>query len=162
METVTDFIFLASKITVDAKCNHEIIRFSLLGRKAVTNLCVRLVTQSCPTLCNPMDCSPPGSSVHGDSPGKRTGVDGHALLQGIFPTQGLNPGLLHCRQTLYHLSYQRSPSPYMTTGKTIALTKQTFVGKVMPAFSYHCLGWSELFFQGASVFYFHGCSHHLQ
>ena len=50
-----------------------------------------LVTQSCPTLCNPMYCSPPGSSVHGDSPGKNTGVGCHALLQGVFPTQGLNP-----------------------------------------------------------------------
>ena len=50
--------------------------------------------QPCPTLCDPMDCSPPGSSVHGDSPGKNTGVGCHALLQGIFPTQGSNPGLL--------------------------------------------------------------------
>ena len=38
-----------------------------------------LVSQSCPSLCNPMDCSPPGSSVHGDSPGKKTGVGCHAL-----------------------------------------------------------------------------------
>ena len=42
-----------------------------------------------------MDCSPPGSSVHGDSPGKNTGVGCHTLLQGIFPTQGSNPRLLH-------------------------------------------------------------------
>ena len=42
-----------------------------------------------------MGCSPPGSSVHGDSPGKNTEVDGHLLLQGIFPTQGLKLGLLH-------------------------------------------------------------------
>ena len=70
---------------------------------------VRLVAQSCPTLCNPMNCSPPGSSVHGDSPGKNTAVGCHALLQGIFPTQGLNPGLPHCRQILYHLSHQGSP-----------------------------------------------------
>ena len=56
-----------------------------------------LVAQSCPTLCDPMDCSPPGSSVHGDSPGKNTWVGCQALLQGIFQTQGLNPGLLHCR-----------------------------------------------------------------
>ena len=42
----------------------------------------------------------PGSSVHGDSSGKNAGVGCHALLQGIFPTQGLNPGLPHCRQTL--------------------------------------------------------------
>ena len=40
---------------------------------------------------------PPGSSVHGDSPGENTGVGCHALLQGIFPTRGSNPGLLHCR-----------------------------------------------------------------
>ena len=51
-----------------------------------------LVTQSCPTLCDPMDCSPSGSSVHGDFPGKNTGVACHALLQGIFPTQGSSPG----------------------------------------------------------------------
>ena len=47
-----------------------------------------------------MDHSPPGSSVHGDSPGKNAGVDCHALLQGIFPIQGANPGLLcllHCQ-----------------------------------------------------------------
>ena len=50
--------------------------------------------------------SPPGSSVHGDSLGKNTGVGCHALLQGIFPTQGMNPGLPHCRQILYHLSHQ--------------------------------------------------------
>ena len=46
-----------------------------------------LVAQSCPTLCDPIDCSPPGSSVRGDSPGKNTGVGCRALLQGIFPTQ---------------------------------------------------------------------------
>ena len=61
-----------------------------------TVLC--LVTQSCLTLCDPMDCSLPGSSFHGDSPGKNIGVGFHALLQGIFPTQGLHPGLLHCRR----------------------------------------------------------------
>ena len=41
-----------------------------------------------------------------DFPGKSTGVGCHCLLQEIFPTQGLNPGLPHCRQTLYHLSHQ--------------------------------------------------------
>ena len=65
-----------------------------------------LVTQSCPTLCDPIDYSPPGSSVHGDSPGKNTGVGCHALLQGIFPTQGSNPGLPPCRQILYFLRHQ--------------------------------------------------------
>ena len=56
-----------------------------------------------------MDCSLPGSSVPGDSPGKNTAVGCRALLQGIFPTQGLNPGLPHCRKILYPLSHQESP-----------------------------------------------------
>ena len=46
-----------------------------------------LIAQTCPTLYDLMDCSPPGSSVHGDAPGKNTGVGCHALLQGILPTQ---------------------------------------------------------------------------
>ena len=56
--------------------------------------CCCSVHQSCLIVCNPMDCSPPGSSVHEISPGKNTGVSGHYLLQGIFPTQRLNPCLL--------------------------------------------------------------------
>ena len=68
----------------------------------VNRLCavLCLVTQFCLTFCNPMSCSPPGSSVHGDSPGQNTGLGCHPLGEGIFPTQGSNPGLLHCRQTL--------------------------------------------------------------
>ena len=50
--------------------------------------------QSCPTLCDPVVCSLPGSSVHRDSPGKNAGVGCHALLQGIFTSQGWNPCLL--------------------------------------------------------------------
>ena len=50
-----------------------------------------LVTQSCPTLCDPMDCSLPGTSVHGDSPGPNTGVGSLALLQGNFPNLGIEP-----------------------------------------------------------------------
>ena len=67
METVTDFIFLGSKTTADGDCSHEIKRCLLLGRKALTNLVSMsvLVSQSCPTLCDPMDWGPPGSSVHG-------------------------------------------------------------------------------------------------
>ena len=44
-----------------------------------------------------------------DSPGKNSGWVSHALLQGIFSIQGLNPGLLHCRQILYYLSHQFQP-----------------------------------------------------
>ena len=131
----------------------EAVRTVLLARPAKTQaaeclayvcVCV-LVAQSCPILCDPMDCSLPGSSVHGislcvcvcvcvyvtcsvmsdflqphamqltrllcpwDFPGKNTEVSHHFLLQGIFPTQGSNPGLSHCRQILYYLSHQRSP-----------------------------------------------------
>ena len=68
-----------------------------------------LVSQSCSILCDPMDCSPLGSSVYRDYPGKDTGVGCHALLQGLFPTQGLNPGLPYCRWILYCLSHQGSP-----------------------------------------------------
>ena len=94
------------------------IHGSLLPKKQTespnTLPCVCLVAQSCLTLCNPMDCSPPGSSVHEDSPGKNTGVGCHALLRGIFPNQGSNPGLPYCRWILYQLSHQGSqpiPSP---------------------------------------------------
>ena len=68
-----------------------------------------LVAQSCPTLFNPMDYSPPGFSVHGNSPGKDIGVGCHAFFQEIFPTQEYNPGLLHCKWVLYRLSHQGNP-----------------------------------------------------
>ena len=60
-----------------------------------------------------------------DFQGKSTGVGCHFLLQGIFPTQGLNPGLSHCRQTLYHLSHQESPvfqHVSLNTGKSFLLS----------------------------------------
>ena len=69
-----------------------------------------LVAQSCLTVCDSMDYSPPGFSVHGDSPGKNTGVGCHALLQGIFLTQRSDSGLLQCRRILYQVSYPGSPT----------------------------------------------------
>ena len=54
-------------------------------------------------LWGPMECSP------WNSPGQNTGVGNFSLLHGIFPTQGSNPSVLHCRQILYHLSHQGSP-----------------------------------------------------
>ena len=52
-----------------------------------------------------MDRNPPGSSVNGISRARMLGVGSHSLLQGIFLAQGLNTGLLHCRQILYYLSH---------------------------------------------------------
>ena len=72
------------------------------------------VAQSCLILCNPSDCSPPGSSVQEDSPGKNTRVDCHFLLQGIFPTKGLNLHLLHWQTyslPLSHLGSLTTVSP---------------------------------------------------
>ena len=66
---------------------------------------VCLVIQSCLTLCNSMDCSPPGSSVHGDCPDKNTGVGCHTLLRGIFPTQGSNPGPPHIRKLIIRMPW---------------------------------------------------------
>ena len=67
-----------------------------------------LVTQLCLTVCDSMNCGLPGSSVHGILQARNTGVDSKSLFQGIFSTQGWNPGLLHCRQILYHLSHQEA------------------------------------------------------
>ena len=84
--------------------SHQIQALHSIGM--FLSLCVS-VTQSCPTLCNPMDCSPPGSSVQ-NSPGRNTGEGSLSLFQQIFLTQRSNPGLLHCRQILCHMSHQGS------------------------------------------------------
>ena len=94
-----------------------------IPRVPLTLFVLFLVSQSCPTLCDLMDCSPPGSSVNGDSPGKNTGVGCHAFLQGILPTQGLNPDLPHCRWILYRLSHQGSPSLILQKHKNIPIVE---------------------------------------
>ena len=79
-----------------------------------------LVALSC------LNSSPPGSSGYEDSPSKNTALVCHALLQGIFLTQGWNPSLLHCRRILYHLNYQRSPLHTYASVITIACYKHCF------------------------------------
>ena len=66
------------------------------------------VSQLCPTLRDPMDCSLSGSSVHGIFQARVLEWIAISFSKGIFPTQESNLGLPHCRQTLYHLSHQRS------------------------------------------------------
>ena len=68
-------------------------------------------TQSCPTLCDPMDCiyNPPGSSIHGILQARILEWGCHVLFQGIFLAQGSNPGLPHYGQTIYPLSHQGIP-----------------------------------------------------
>ena len=72
-----------------------------------------------------MDCSPSGSSVCGDSPGRNTGVGCHFLLQRIFPTQGSSPGLLYCREIFYCLSHQGSPICKNTAAAAAAKSLQS-------------------------------------
>ena len=90
-------------------CAHSLILSGKHRNKYLVSAVLYLVAQLCPTLGDPVDCSPPGSSVYGDSPGETTRVGCHALLQGIFPTQGWNQGLLHWRQVLYCLNHQAIP-----------------------------------------------------
>ena len=71
-----------------------------------------LGAQLCPTLCDPMYCSTPGSSIPGIFQARKLKWVAIPFSRVIFPTQGLNQGLLHCRQILYHLSHQGSPYTY--------------------------------------------------
>ena len=80
----------------------------------VVCVCVcMLVTQSCLTLCDPMDCSPPGSSDHGILQARTLDWVAIPFSRGSFWTQGLNPGLPHCKWILYRLSHQGSPEGIM-------------------------------------------------
>ena len=68
----------------------------MCSAQCLAHVCVHAkLLQSCLTLYDPMDYSLPASSVHGDSSGKNAGVGCHALLQGIFPTQGSNLSFSH-------------------------------------------------------------------
>ena len=107
LETLYDKYFFFPKSGIQSvilsfvNSYHPLIKIS--DRQHSVGLC--LVTQSCPNLCNPMDYSPPGPSVHGDSQGKKTGVGCHALLKGKFSTQGSNLGRQHCKRILYCLNH---------------------------------------------------------
>ena len=76
---------------------HEIMHCAALSRSVMSDSLLSHGLQPTRLLCP------------WDSPGKNTGVGCHALLQGIFPTQGSNPDFPHCRWILYHLSHQGSP-----------------------------------------------------
>ena len=99
---------MSSKITVDSDCSHEIKRCLLCRRKAKTNLLLLLSHCSRVRLCVTPQTAATRLLCPWNFPGKNTEAGFHFLLQEIFPTQGLNPGLQHCRQTLYHLSHQGS------------------------------------------------------
>ena len=87
--------------------------------------------QSCSTLCDPMNYSLPGSSVHGDSLGKNTDMGCHALLQKIFPTQGPNPHLLcflHWQASSLPLAPPVKPKTFLL--KTLNITTGNHMYKI--------------------------------
>ena len=89
-----------------------------------------------------MGCSLPGSSIHGIFQA-RVGVVCHFLLQRIFPTQGSNLGLPHCRQTLYHLSHQGNQDSILKNKNIILLTKICIVkAMVFPVVKFGCEKWT--------------------
>ena len=85
------------------------------------------VAQSCATLCLPVNCNPPGFSIHRDSPDKNTRLSCHTLLQGIFPTQASNPGLLHCREIFFFLPSEPPGKP-----KNTEVGNLTFLQGIFP------------------------------
>ena len=100
--------------------------------------------QSCLTLCNPMDCSPPGTSVHGDSPGRTTGVGCHVLLQGILPTQGSKLSLPHWLRG-FLLSHQGSWVMWVYACKTLT--------NIMKGYQHPCNGWGIILYIVANQYH---------
>ena len=116
---------------------------SLIGvqKNSLIFTCVLcLVAQLCLTLCNPMHYSTPGSSVLGNSPGNNIGVSCHALLQGIFPTQGSNPVftyvfLLYLVCVSYGANFELSKIFYQLYSSFYSLLYVVFFFKLLLLFS---------------------------
>ena len=92
------------------------------------------------TLCDPIYCNPPGSSVLGDSPGENNGVGCHALLQGIFPTQGSNPGIKSRYPALKADSLPAEPQgkPKTTGVGSLSLCQRIFLTQESNCGLLHC------------------------
>ena len=91
-----------------------------------------------------------------NSPGRDTGVGSHSLLQGIFPTQELNPGLLHCRRTLYQLSHKHPNKLLCCESRSVVSTLCDPMDYSLPGSSVHgilqarILGWVAVPFSRGS------------
>ena len=102
-------IFIEGSICVNSKTIVNIVKIhgtSTIISKSLLKYFV-LMSESCSVMSDSL--WPHGLYSPWNSPGQNTGVDSLCLLQGIFPTHGSNPGLLHCRQILYQLSHKGSP-----------------------------------------------------
>ena len=92
--SLTAFISHVSSVFFNLE-EYSSLSLSLSTLTCLTDVCVHSISQSCPTLCNLIRLLSPR-----DSPDNTTGVSSNSFLQGVFPTQGSNLGLLHCRQIL--------------------------------------------------------------
>ena len=105
-------------IRVKEESEKASLKLSVQNTKTMTSVPLFMRAQSlqsCPTLCDPMDCSMPGFSVYGDSPGNNTGVGCHACLQGIFLTWGSTRSI---EQHLLHLMSPALAGRYFTASAT--------------------------------------------
>ena len=148
-EEVSLFLYGSQKINVKGLCKHEVhvlnvftppsvffcgrqswrlIHMHLICRPFLLPLllCWCLVAQSCLTLGNPMDYSPTRPLCPWGFAGKNTGVGCQFLLQGLFPTQGLNLCLLHCQADSLPLSHQRTPSFGLPISNSAAVFKKVW------------------------------------
>ena len=129
----------------------KLILYVIASLKSFHSNVLCLVTQSCPTLCDPMYCSPPGSSVHGDSPGKNTGVGCHALLQGDLPNPGIEPRSPALQQILYCLSHHGSPRILTGVG-SLSLLQGIFPTPELNSGVLHCRWFLyQLSYQGSPI-----------
>ena len=94
----TDPVVLGVVCVCVCACTHVCVSHSVVSNSLLPHGSMVAIPQQSNRLLCPWN-----------SPGKNTGVGCHSLLQGFFPTKGSNPGLLPCRQILYHLSQQGSP-----------------------------------------------------
>ena len=115
-------------------------------------LCKSILSESCSVVSNSLQ--PHGLHSQWNSPGQSTGMGSLSLLQGIFPTQELNPGLPHCRRILYQLSHQGNPRilewvAYPSLLRRIFLTQESNWGLL------YCRILYQLSYQGSPrQFYF--------
>ena len=93
---------------VSLDCTTEIVKIVNLVKSQSE------VIQSCLTFCDPINCSPPGSSIHGIFQVRAPERVAISFIQGIFPIQGSNPALPHCRQKLYDLSQKINVLNYIS------------------------------------------------
>ena len=105
-------MFLKSFSGLQARASQLLLFILVAAAAAAAAAATAKSLESCPTLCDPMDGSPPGSPGPWESPGKNTGVSCCFFLQGIFLTQGVNLHLLcllHCRQILCLWAIRKIP-----------------------------------------------------